>query len=57
MEDSNPGYESANAESNLSSQPTERHPMDDENSQFNSVDQLDDYDYMGNHDDYDYMGN
>jgi len=21
-----------------------------------SVDQLDDYDYMGNHDDYDYMG-
>ena len=56
MEDSNPGYESANAESNLGNQATERNPMDDENPQSNSVNQLDNYDYMGIHDDYDYMG-
>ena len=47
VEDSNPGYESANTESNLGNQATERNPMDDENSQSNNVDQLDDYDYMG----------
>ena len=56
MEDSNPGYESINAESILGNQATDRNPMDDENSQSNSADQLDDYDYMGIHDDYDYMG-
>ena len=56
MEDTNPAYESANAESNLGSQTTERNPMVDENFQPNSADQLDDYDYMGIHDDYDYMG-
>merc|ERR1712032_1759791 len=54
VEDSNPGYESTNAESNLVSQVTARNPMDDENSQSNSADQPDDYDYMGIHDDYDY---
>ena len=53
MEDSNPAYESTNAESN---QATEINPMDDENSRLNSADQLDEYDYMGIHDDYDYMG-
>ena len=47
MEDTNPGYESANTESNLGRHATERNPMDDENSQSNNVDQLDDYDYMG----------
>lgn len=56
VEDSNPGYESTNAESNLGNQATEMNPMDDENPQSNSADQLDDYDYMGIHDDYDYMG-
>ena len=53
MEDSNPAYESTNAESN---QATEINPMDDENSRLNSADQLAEYDYMGIHDDYDYMG-
>ena len=56
MEDTHPGNESANAESNLGSQVTERKPIDDENSQSNNVDQLEDYDYMGFHDDYVYMG-
>jgi len=49
VEDSNPAYESTNAESN---QATEINPKDDENS----ADQLDEYDYMATHDDYDYMG-
>jgi len=53
VEDSNPAYESTNAESN---QATEINPKDDENSRLNSADQLDEYDYMGIHDDYDYMG-
>ena len=58
MEDSNPAYESANAESNAGNQVTDRNPeyMDDENSESNNVDQLDNYDYMGSHDEYDYMG-
>ena len=51
MEDSNPGYESANAGSNLGNQATERNTqrqnVDDENPQLNSADQPDDYDYMG----------
>jgi len=38
VEDSNPGYESANTESNLGSQANEKNPMDDGNY---------DYDYMG----------
>jgi len=49
VEDTNPGYESANAEINLGNQATERNTqnMDDENPQLNSADQPDDYDYMG----------
>jgi len=47
VKDTNPGYESANVEINLGSQATEKNPMDDENSQSSSADQLDDYDYMG----------
>jgi len=47
VEDSNPAYESANAQSNLGNQATDRNPKDDENPQSNSAGQLDDYDYMG----------
>ena len=52
MEDTNPGYESANAESNLGNQATDRNTqrqnVDDENFQSNSFDyDYDAYDYMG----------
>merc|ERR1711971_368484 len=43
VEDSNPAYESANAQSNLGNQATDRNPKDDENPQSNSAGQLDDY--------------
>ena len=50
VEDRNPAYESANMES---TQVTDMNPqyLEYENAQLNSIDQLDDYDYMGNHDD------
>jgi len=50
VQDSNPAYETAHTESNFSSHASAKNPQNV------NVDQLDDYDYIGNHDDYDYMG-
>merc|ERR1719341_1564720 len=57
VQDSNPAYEC--------NETTKNENEKNKNSQSNSVDQLDDYDYIGDHDDprskgvndYDYMGN
>ena len=46
MQDRNPAYETVNTESNMGTA----------KSRDNIPDQIDDYDYTGNHDDYDYMG-
>ena len=53
VQDSNHAYETAadTAQTNLKSKAKKK-----KDPQSGSADQLDDYDYMGNHDDYDYMG-
>ena len=56
VQDRNPSYESNETTTATDTTLKSRANEKKKDPRSKNVDQLDDYDYMGNHDDYDYMG-
>ena len=55
VQDRNPSYESNETTTATDTTLKSRANEKKKDARSKNVDQLDDYDYMGNHDDYDYM--